>query len=88
MFISDKSLRIEKAFDVLFYVTKGYQRKINMMLFQDIAKNNGSSEAMLPVPATYVINGKGQITYKQFDYNYRVRASATEIYNAVKKTLH
>jgi peroxiredoxin len=69
----------------LFNVTEKYQIKINNKFDKDIAEYNGSDEAQLPVPATFVIDTNGKIVYKQFDYNYRKRASATDIYNAVLK---
>lgn len=84
-FVPDPTLQIEKSFDVLFHVTDDYQSKINTYLNKDIKENNGSTKALLPVPATFVIDQSGTIVYKQFDYDYHNRATATEIYNAVKK---
>ncbi len=37
----------------------------------DFSKVNGNNGANLPVPAVYVINKKGKITYKFFDVNYK-----------------
>lgn len=79
VFISDTSLQIEKDYDVLFDVTKKYSKKIKTLLRSDIAENNGKKNAQLPVPATYIIDGNGRIIYKQFDYNYKNRASAEDI---------
>jgi len=45
----------------------------------DIAKNNGKEDAYLPIPATYIINKKGIVTFKDFNYNYHKRASVKEI---------
>lgn len=73
--VSDTALVYAKAFDVLFKVTDKYQSKIKTFLFTDIAENNGNSEAYLPVPATFIIDKKGVIKFKQFDYNYKNRAS-------------
>lgn len=77
--IADSTQQIAKDYDVLFDVTKGYQRKIKTFLSTDIAENNGSDKAQLPVPATFVIGKDGVIKYKQFDYNYKNRASVKEI---------
>ena len=77
--LSDSANEITKAYDVLFDVTKGYNRMIKFGLLSDIAKANGADEAQLPVPATFIINQKGIITYRQFDYNYSKRASVREI---------
>ena len=78
-FIADTSLGILRSYDVLFNVTGKYQAMIKNFLRTDIAKNNGRTEAMLPVPATYIVNGDGKITFKQFDYNYKKRASVKSI---------
>lgn len=77
--ISDTDKKIQSAFDVLFSVREDYQTKIKDKLNTDIAKNNEETEAQLPVPATYIINQKGEIAYKHFDFNYKNRASVKEI---------
>jgi peroxiredoxin len=77
--IADTSLRILKDYDVLFDVTDKYQKKIKTYLKTDIAENNGKEKAQLPVPATFIISQDGIIIYKQFDLNYKNRASAEDI---------
>jgi len=81
IFVSDTSLQILKDYDVLFDVTEKYQKKIKMFLRSDIAENNGKEKAQLPIPATYIIGTNGKIIFKQFDYNYKNRASAEDILN-------
>ena len=78
-FIADTSLQIHRSYDVLFHVTRKYQMKIKNFLRTDIAHNNGSDKAMLPVPATFVISREGKIVFKQFNYNYKDRASVKSI---------
>ncbi len=93
IFISDTSLQILRDYDVIFDVNEKYQNKIKKFLHTDIAQNNGQEKAKLPVPATYIINKQGVIIYKQFDYDYKNRASAEDILKALhnstllKKTL-
>ena len=78
---------------MIFDVNEKYQNKIKKFLHTDIAQNNGQEKAKLPVPATYIINKQGVIIYKQFDYDYKNRASAEDILKALhnstllKKTL-
>lgn len=79
IFIADTSLQILKDYDVLFDVTEKYQKKIRTFLSTDIAENNGKENAQLPVPATFIISKEGMIIYKQFDLNYKNRASADDI---------
>ena len=77
--VADSEGKIMKDYDVLFHVTTKYNRKISMALLTDIAKNNGNDEALLPVPATYIINQNGNIDKVFFDYNYKKRPSVSEI---------
>lgn len=77
--IPDTSLKILTAYDVLFSVTNKYQSKIKTFLMTDIAKNNNQEEAMLPVPATYIIGRDGKVKWRHFNYNYSVRATVKEI---------
>jgi len=76
--LSDDSLKIMSAYKVAFELDakttekyKGYG--INLM------EKNGSSGNNLPVPAVYIINKEGKITYRYFDVNYKNRVSVSEI---------
>jgi len=74
-----------KAFDVNYNVTNEYQSMIADKLNASIAETNATKEAVLPVPATYIIDTKGKIIYKQFNPNYKVRASIEDILNNLPK---
>jgi len=77
--VSDTDDHILKAFDVAFEVTEAYQQKIETYLNASIAKTNANGEAILPVPATFIIDKTGTIVYRQFDPNYKNRAGVAEI---------
>lgn len=83
--ILDKDESLMKAFDVGFEVTSAYQKKVKTFLFADIAKNNNKEVAKLPVPATFIIDKSGAIVYRQFDLNYKNRASIKEIVEHLPK---
>jgi peroxiredoxin len=83
--ISDLDGSIMKAFDVNYNVTNEYQSMIADKLNASIAETNATKEAVLPVPATYIIDTKGKIIYKQFNPNYKVRASIEDILNNLPK---
>ena len=70
-------------YKVGFEVTEEYQEKIRKHLNEDIAKNNGADKASLPVPATFVIGTDGKVIYRQFDVNYKNRATAQDIADAM-----
>ncbi len=77
--ISDSDLSIMNSYQVAFHVTEDYQGKIRQYLKADIAETNGSDEANLPVPATYIIGQDGKITYAFYNPDYKQRASVSEI---------
>lgn len=86
--ISDTSQQIMKDYGVFFHVTSGYNLKINVFLFTSIANNNGKDEATLPVPATYIIDQSGKIIWRQFDVNYKHRASVADIVKNLPGTIN
>lgn len=76
--IQDKDYQIMKAYDVNYTVndaTITLMKKYN----EDLEKNNGNKDHVLPVPATYVINSSGKITYVHFDKDYTKRPSVSSI---------
>lgn len=77
--ISDLDGSIMKAFDVKFEVTKEYQDMIQEKLNASISETNANKEGVLPVPATFIIDKSGKIVYKQFDPNYKNRATIEDI---------
>jgi peroxiredoxin len=80
--IQDKGYHIMDAYDVRYTVndeTLTQLKKYNI----DLEKNNGNKDHVLPVPATYVIDQTGKITYVHFDKDYTKRPSISTIANAL-----
>ena len=77
--LSDADGKIMEAYKVAFPVTGEYQQAIQSGLNTNIAETNAQEEAVLPVPATYIIDQKGKIIYRQFDLDYGNRASVKAI---------
>jgi peroxiredoxin len=50
---------------------------------EDLEVNNGNTDHVLPVPATYIIDRSGKITYVHFDKDYRKRPSVSTILAAL-----
>jgi peroxiredoxin len=50
----------------------------------DLAKINAQKVPMLPVPAVYIINKDGSVTFRFFDENYRYRVPVSEILKNIK----
>jgi len=83
--ISDTSETIIRQYEVSFHVSGDYARKIERGFDVSIAANNGDKKARLPVPATYIINSEGYITWRFFNPNYKQRASVKQIVEALAR---
>ncbi|GLB52376.1 hypothetical protein NBRC110019_14160 [Neptunitalea chrysea] len=77
--VSDTSGDIMNAFKVNFDVTNDYQEKLKNGASLDLRDVNSSKEAILPIPATYVINQEGKIVYSFTNPDYKQRAPISEI---------
>jgi len=77
----DKEMKIMKAYAVAFEVDeRTVSRYKNADI--DLATANGQKDKVyLPIPAIYIINKEGSITYRYFESDYRKRASVQEILN-------
>lgn len=50
----------------------------------DLLKINNQKQAALPIPAAYIIDKEGNVTYRYFDEDPRKRVSVKEIINNLK----
>lgn len=76
--LSDDSLKIMNAYKVAFTLDPKTTEKYKGYGV-DLTERNGSNGNNLPVPAVYIINKEGKITYTYFDKDYRNRVSVKEI---------
>ena len=76
--ISDDSLKIMSAYKVAFELDDQTNEKYKKWGI-NLSEKNGSNGNNLPVPAVYIINKEGKITYRYFDINYKKRVSIAEI---------
>ncbi len=70
--IYDKGHSIMKSYDVNYVMEQNlFERyKRNGV---DMEANNGNTDHMLPVPATYIINKSGKLAFVHFDKDYKRR---------------
>jgi peroxiredoxin len=80
--IHDEGYKIMKAYDVNYTVDDALNAKLKGYGI-DLEKNNGNTDHVLPVPATYVIGRSGKIIYVHFDKDYTKRASVSSILAAL-----
>lgn len=76
--LTDDKLKIMKDYDVAYAVDPAMIEKYKSYGI-DFSSANGDNGANLPVPAVYVIDKKGNITYRYFDADYTKRPSVLEI---------
>ncbi|MER3464700.1 MAG: alkyl hydroperoxide reductase [Chitinophagaceae bacterium] len=82
--ISDKDMTIIKSYEGLFDVDEKTRMRYKSFGI-DLYENNAQKDkASLPVPAIYVINRDGSVTYRYFDADYKKRPWVSEILAAIK----
>lgn len=79
----DAEMKLATAYGVAFAVDEKTVNRYKMSGI-DLLKTNQQKIATLPVPAVYIINKEGTITYRYFDENYRRRLSVREILENIK----
>jgi peroxiredoxin len=81
----DEDYKIAGAYDVSFKPTSMQLFTYNVFLGGKLKKTHSDDSQRLPIPATYIINEEGVIIWKQFDPDYKNRASVSEILDALAK---
>ena len=78
--IQDDNYQIMKAYKVNYVVDDALYGKLKSYNI-DLEKNNGNKDHVLPVPATYIIDKSGKITFVHFDKDYTKRPSVQTLLN-------
>jgi len=83
--ITDEEMKIMKSYDVAYQVDDKTIARYKMASI-DLAVNNGQKPdaVYLPIPAVYIINKQGEITYRYFESDYRKRPYVKEILDNLK----
>jgi peroxiredoxin len=84
--LSDEGMKISSQYGVSFKVddrTVGRYKNAGI----DLAKINNQKEVSLPVPAVYIVNKDGYISYRFFDADYKKRPWVKDIAAALGKIL-
>lgn len=82
--LSDVDMKIANAYRVSFEVDERSMTRYKTFGI-DLLENNGQKEkAFLPVPAVYVVNMEGSVTYRYFNEDYKKQPSVKEILSGIK----
>lgn len=82
-FISDPEGKIMEKYGVAFKVNDMYKEKFKNYKNTTLEEVNGQDEAMLPIPATYLIGKNKKVKWVHFDPNYKERASLDDMIAAI-----
>lgn len=84
--IYDSAMRISNGYKGSYKVDeKTLVRYKNSNPPIDLLKiNNQRKDAYLPIPAVYIVNDEGSVTFRFFDEDYRNRVSIKELLRALK----
>ena len=78
--IYDEDLKIMKAYDVAYKVDdKAVSRYKNFNIDLAATNNQRPDAVYLPVPAVYIIDKEGNISFRYFEPDYKKRPSVKEI---------
>lgn len=75
----DEGYAISDQFDVTFLPPKATRVLYNTAIGAHLKEAHSDESERLPIPATFIIDQKGNIVWRQFDPNYKVRATMREI---------
>ncbi|MCK5775191.1 MAG: redoxin domain-containing protein [Bacteroidales bacterium] len=82
----DEDYKIATAFDVNYKASGMQAFTYNLFLGAKLKKTHSTDSQNLPIPATYIINKEGIISWRQFDPNYKNRSSVKDIIRALEKS--
>lgn len=80
--LSDIDNKLAKELGLVFQLPKAIQDIYNQFGL-DITKHNGNSDFELPMPATFVLDKNGKVTYRFVNEDYTKRAEILDILNAL-----
>lgn len=79
----DENYTIADAYNVTFEPTTSQLHTYNIFLGAKLKKTHSDDSQRLPIPATYIVNQKGMIVWRQFDPDYQNRSTVKEILTAL-----
>ena len=81
--IADNDAKLVKQFGLDFVVPKKLVKTYKEKYQIDLEASSGRTHHILPVPAIYVVDQKGKITYAYANEDYKVRAANKEVVSAL-----
>jgi len=81
----DEDYKIAEAYDVNFKPSAMQLFTYNVILRGDLKNTHTDNSQLLPIPATYIVDKKGKIIWRQFDHDYKKRSSVLDILRVLQE---
>ncbi len=81
----DKDYKIGNAFDVIFQPEKKVIDLYNTRLDAKLEESHSDNSGRLPVPATFIIDRNNKVHWRQFNPDYKFRASVKDLLENLPK---
>lgn len=82
--ISDKDMKIANGYKVAFKVDEKTLGRYKMAGIDLLKNNHQTKDAYLPVPAVYIVNAEGTITFRFFEEDYKKRLLIKDLLKALE----
>jgi peroxiredoxin len=82
--VSDKDMKIANNYKVSFKVDPRTTDRYKMAGIDLLKNNNQKKEAWLPVPAVYIVNNEGSVTFRYFNEDYKKRLTVKDLLTALQ----
>ncbi|MBP0902940.1 peroxiredoxin-like family protein [Mariniflexile gromovii] len=84
MVLSDQDAKVASQYGVAWEVPEFLMEHMRTDRSLDLEKINNGNANILPIPATFVINTNGVVTWNYVNVDYRTRSEPDEIIDALK----
>jgi peroxiredoxin len=84
--LSDRSMKLTQDFGLAYRVGPDMMMALRKY-GHDLDSATGNNLHLLPVPAAYVVNHQGKISYVYYNANFQKRANPEELLRAAKRAL-
>lgn len=82
--LSDQNADVAASYGVAWKVPEFLLEHMRVDRGLDLESLNNGNGSILPIPATFVLNSEGKVTWRYVDVDYRTRSEPEDIINALK----
>ncbi|ATG76654.1 AhpC/TSA family protein [Pseudoalteromonas sp. 20-92] len=85
--LSDQSADVAASYGVAWQVPTFLLEHMRVDRGLDLESVNNGNSSVLPIPATFVLDKQGKVTWRYVDVDYRTRSEPEDIINALKNLI-